>query len=97
MIAEILLTIGISLISYAFYKWGTQHHDYFTKRDIKQMTPTFLVGNSGGFLTRKHTAPEYAMKIYNAFSNERCVSSSKAYTRKKNKCLFFVELLDFST
>lgn len=71
MIAEILLTIGVALILYAFYKWGTRHNDYFKKRGIKQMAPTFLVGNTSGFIMSSQSPPEYAMQFYNAFPNER--------------------------
>lgn len=70
MIAEILLTTTISLISYAFYKRATQNHDFFTKRGIKQMTPTFLLGNSGSLLIRKYSASENSVNVYNAYPNE---------------------------
>lgn len=71
MIAEVLLATGVALILYAFYKWGTQNNDFFTKRGFKQIDPTFLLGNSAPFITRTCTAPEFSMSIYNAFPEER--------------------------
>lgn len=71
MIAEVLLTTGIGLILYAFYKYATQNNDFFTKRGLKQMKPTFIFGNSGSFITQKYTAPEYSQHLYEAFPNEK--------------------------
>lgn len=71
MIAELLLASGIGLIAYAFYKWATQNNDYFTKRGLKQMTPSLLLGNSAPFINRKMDATQYAMSLYGAFPNER--------------------------
>lgn len=71
MIEGVLLATGVVLIGYAFYKWATQNNDYFTKRGIKHLTPTLLLGNSAAFVTRKYTAPEFALSIYNAFPKER--------------------------
>lgn len=71
VLAELLLATGVGLIAYAFYKWATQNHDFFTKRGIKQMKPLFLIGNSAPLFTRKLDALELAKKIYNTFPNER--------------------------
>lgn len=73
MLAEILLASGVALILYAIFKLATQDRDYFTKRGIKQMKPYLLFGNSGGFISKKYTAPEFAAMMYNAFPNEKLV------------------------
>lgn len=79
MIAEILLTTGLGLILYAFYKWATQNNDFFIKRGIKQMTPTFLFGNSGAFFSGKCDATEFAMNIYNACPNEKYILNTRMH------------------
>lgn len=71
MIDIILLATGIGLSLYAFYKWATKNNDFFTRRGIQQMKPTFLVGNNGAFITQKMDATEYSLSLYEAFPNER--------------------------
>lgn len=71
MIAGILLATGFGLIAYAFYNYVTQNNDFFSKRGLKQLTPTFLLGNSSAFFNGKMTAIELALSLYNAFPNER--------------------------
>lgn len=71
MIDAILWATGIGLILITIYKWATKNNDFFTKRGIKQMKPTFLLGNNGTFVTGKMNATEFAMSLYNAFPNER--------------------------
>lgn len=70
MLGEFLLALAASLIAYAFYKWMTINHDFFEKRNIKHLKPKFLVGNSGGILLNKYTAPEFSLKLYQSFPDE---------------------------
>lgn len=70
MIDVILIFAAISLISYAFYKWATINNDFFERRNIKYMKPSFLVGNTGALFFGQDTATAFAQKIYNAFPNE---------------------------
>lgn len=70
MLGELLLTVVVLLIIYTFYKWATKNNDFFEKRNIKHLKPIFLVGNTGGFLLNKYTAPEFSLKIYKSFPNE---------------------------
>lgn len=70
MIDESLVFVAISLFAYVFYKWATSKNNYFQKRNLKFMKPTFLVGNTGGMFSRKFTATEFSEYIYKAFPNE---------------------------
>lgn len=67
MIAEFLLWSGVSLLLYAFYKWGTIHNDYFKKRGVSFIKPTFLIGsNAGFFMFRKQDMIEFMDDVYRA-------------------------------
>lgn len=70
MIGESLLLIAVILFSWAFYKWATLNNNYFERRNVKHMTPNFIVGNTGGMFLNKYTAIEFNSWIYNAFPNE---------------------------
>lgn len=71
MISAVLFGAAISLLVYLFCKWATANNDYFEKRGIRQMKPTFLIGNNSDALLRKLTVPEFAMRIYNQFPKEK--------------------------
>lgn len=65
MIGDFLLWSGISLLLYAFYKWATINNDYFVKRGITHMKPTFLIGNNARFLLlRQQTMTEFMNELY---------------------------------
>lgn len=71
MLSAILLATGVALCVYAFVKYMTLNNDFFTKRGIKQLRPTFLVGNLGSFFTRECSAAEFAQYVYTAFPTEK--------------------------
>lgn len=71
MLSGLLLIVGIGLIVYAFYKWATLQNDYFAKQNFPFKKPTFLIGNSGGYLFNKFSAPEHVQRIYNWFPHEK--------------------------
>lgn len=71
MFAEILLTLAIGLISYSFYKWAVLNNNYFKKRGIKSLKPTFLLGNMYGFFFNKFDATEFSSMLYNSFPTEK--------------------------
>lgn len=73
MLSQILLTTGIALIIYAFYKFVTKNEDFFSKKGIKQMRPSFLFGNSGTFIKKNFSATEFSQYLYYAFPNEKLV------------------------
>lgn len=67
MIGGFILWGGVALLIYAFYKWATINNDYFEKRGVSYMKPTFLVGNNGGFLfLMKYTMTEFLNMFYTA-------------------------------
>lgn len=70
MIGELLLVGAVTLFIWAFHKWVTLNNEYFERRHVKHMKPTFFVGNTGGFFLQKYNAIEFAEFIYNAFPEE---------------------------
>lgn len=70
MFGELVLFAAILLLSYAFYKWATLNNDYFERRNIKYMKPSFLIGSTGVAFSNKYSAVEFAQRLYNAFPDE---------------------------
>lgn len=70
MLGELLLVIALVSLAYSFYKWATLNNEYFEKRNLKYIKPTFLVGNTAALFTNKYTAVEFASKLYDVFPNE---------------------------
>lgn len=70
MLAVGLGIVAIFLFLLAFYKWATLNNDYFEKRDIKYLKPTFLFGFMGEFLLGRKTLAAFAEDLYRAFPNE---------------------------
>lgn len=68
---DVLIWIAISLIFYGIYKYMTLNHDYFRKRGIVHMKPTFFFGNMGAFLLRRETIYEFATNLYTAFPQQK--------------------------
>lgn len=71
MLLAILMVIVLLGLSYMFYDWATANNNYFEARGIRQMTPRFLVGNNGGVYLQKYTVPEFAMRLYKQFPDEK--------------------------
>lgn len=67
----LLLAIGIGLILYAIYKWGTLTYNYWELRSVKFLKPIFIFGNTGDFMRGKYTMMEFAEHLYNAFPKEK--------------------------
>lgn len=70
MIETVLVSLALALFSYVFYKWASLNNDFFEKRDMKHMKPTFPFGNVLDFIFKKLTAIELAEYFYIAFPNE---------------------------
>lgn len=70
MLESLLLLTAISLFSYAFYEWATVNNDFFKKRNVKFIKPTFLFGSSGAFFLNKYDGGEFLEMIYNQFPDE---------------------------
>lgn len=70
MIALLLLAIGVALL-YIFYRWATVNNEYFKQRNIPNIPPTLLLGNTGAFLFARYRPNEYVQKLYNAFPDHK--------------------------
>lgn len=70
MIGELLLLIAFVSLLYAFYKWATLYNDFFEKRHIKHMKPSFFIGNAGKVFFNKTTAIDFAQQLYQSFPSE---------------------------
>lgn len=68
---DVMLWIAISLILYGIYKYVTLNNDYFVKRGIVHMKPTFFFGNMASFLLRRVTIYEFANNIYTVFPRQK--------------------------
>lgn len=66
MLSMLVLCAGIVVISYAFYKWTTKHYDYFEKRNMPYIKPTFLMGTMGGVMMGMHHIDEWTKWLHNA-------------------------------
>lgn len=71
MLFELLLIATCSLLLFAFYKWATFNYDFFEKRNVKHLKPTFLVGNLGGVFMNRYTAIEFAQMLYQSFPDQQ--------------------------
>lgn len=58
-------------ISGFFYVWLNQKLNYFRKRGIPFLKPTWLMGETVEVLFHCYSPHEFAMKLYNSFPNER--------------------------
>ena len=65
--------VGGLVLIYAFYKWATVNKDYFSKRHMKQLDPTFLVGNTFGLFAKRYVPTYFIDSIYYRFPNEKYV------------------------
>lgn len=70
MFAELLLTVAVALIAYAFYIWATINNEYFNRRGLKFVKPTLLLGETGKMFLSKITAVDLAKKVYDRFPKE---------------------------
>lgn len=56
----------VGLLGYAFYKWVTCNDDYFAKRNLPFLKPTFLLGTNGVVMLKLQRMDEWARRLYNA-------------------------------
>lgn len=77
-----LLWSVIAVVLYGIYKFITLNNDFFRKRGIAHMKPTFFLGNMGPFLFRLQTPYEFANAMYTAFPRQKWVSIILSYTWK---------------
>lgn len=66
-----ILLIGIALIVYSIYKWGTLTYDYWKLRNVKFPKTSWLFGNSGEFMRAKQSLINYSILLYQAYPSEK--------------------------
>lgn len=67
MLQAAVLVAGLGLIGLAFYKWVTLNNDYFAKRSVPFIKPTFLLGATGGMIMRLHRMDTWCKWMYNEY------------------------------
>lgn len=63
----VLFSVLILLV----YKWIKKDNDYFIKRGIPALKPTFIFGNLGEFYTKQIGLIDSVKKLYNDFPDEK--------------------------
>lgn len=71
MLSALLLAVGIGLILFVFYKRATLGNDYFAKRNLVFLQPTFPFGNSAKFFLSQCSSIEWAQMLYNSFPHKQ--------------------------
>lgn len=68
MIATLLLYGPIAAATlYVLYKWITLNNDYFAKRKIPHLEPTFLLGNLVGLFANRYDPMDFLISVYKKF------------------------------
>lgn len=70
MIGEIILTIGISLISYAIYKFHTSNKQYFEERNVKYKGLSFSLYNLCAMFFGRHDVLQFVQRHYDQYPDE---------------------------
>jgi len=70
MLLLLVLTI-VCLLAYKIYKWLTLYKDYFERRGIQHLKPTFAIGNTGGMYFRKYRTTDFLQNLYKKFPNKK--------------------------
>lgn len=71
MLDTLLLPVSLALLCYAIYKWVKKNDDYFIKRNILHLRPSFLFGNTGKFFLKLVRPTEFFQYMYYSFPNEK--------------------------
>ncbi len=70
MIGVLLLTIGVALIAYAFYKSSTNSARYFEERNLKYVGLLAGLPNIYKMIFKKTDILELSLKGYDLYPNE---------------------------
>lgn len=71
MFNTFLLPVSLLLLCYVIYKWVKQNDDYFLKRNIIHLRPSFLFGNTGPFFLKQVRPTDFYQYLYNSFPTEK--------------------------
>jgi hypothetical protein len=75
----------VVLLFYLFYKWSTANDDYFAKKGVAFVKPTFLFGTAVNLFLRKISAPDRFIQSHLDMKHEKFVS------------VFFFSIIEFKT
>lgn len=70
-VGTVLLATAIALIAYSFFKWATLNNDFFEKRGVRFLKPTFLLGSTWKFYTQQIDMFQFVNYLYRSFPNEK--------------------------
>lgn len=65
------VVLAICVILYLLYKWGIANNDYFEKKGVAFIKPTFLIGSNGHFFVNKMALHEVVQKWYKELAGEK--------------------------
>lgn len=68
---EILLLLGLVLLTKFIIDYGYKNENYFKDKGIKHLQPTFLFGNSINLFVRKKPILDFFRDAYRAFPDEK--------------------------
>lgn len=63
--------VVVTIISILFYKWATRNNNFFIKRGIPALKPSFLLGNSGEFFMKRIEWEDFVKRLYFSFPDEK--------------------------
>jgi cytochrome P450 family 9 len=67
----VVLTTGLIVCLYIAYRYITRNNDYFSRRNVPYIKPTFLFGNIGPVFMRKISMLDHANKLYNELDGHK--------------------------
>ncbi|KAJ6640760.1 putative cytochrome P450 9f2 [Pseudolycoriella hygida] len=70
---DLLIWIAISLVLYGIYKYITINNDYFQKRGIVHIKPTFLFGTMASFILNRESVYDFSNNIYRKFPRQKVI------------------------
>ncbi|XP_055301643.1 probable cytochrome P450 9f2 [Sitodiplosis mosellana] len=81
--------VGVTVL-YAFYKWATANQNYFMRRNMKHLKPTFLIGNTLKFNAKRTNPVKWLNSVYYKYPNEKVIGFFDM-----RKPVYFVRDVDF--
>ncbi|PSN50995.1 hypothetical protein C0J52_08595 [Blattella germanica] len=68
---KVLSFTVIIVCLYVIYRYVTKNDDYFKKRNVPYLKPTFYIGNVLPVLTKKRSTTEHIIWLYNQFEGHK--------------------------
>jgi cytochrome P450 family 9 len=67
----VILTTGLIVCLYIAYRYITRNNDYFSRRNVPHIKPTFLFGNIGPVFMRKISMLDHVNKLYSELDGHK--------------------------